>query len=155
MVSVASTACSGALVRTSKFEPGAVPLTTVASNLRPRAEGRRRASSAYRAGRSRRNSFENVSMTASLYGVIDLDETVASETCFSSVSLTQSASASPVIIGMVSPPPGSETPREADMMIDSLTALAQISDEISFGRRSETQLEVRLRSIQAITGSYS
>src|SRR5699024_10368870 len=102
-----------------------------------------------------RNSFENVSMTASLYGVMLFEPTAASETGFSSVSATQSASASPVIIGIVRPPPGSETPREACMMRDSLTALAQISDEISFGRRSETPLEVRLRSIPAIIGSYS
>src|SRR5699024_7027767 len=155
MVSVASTACSGALVRTSKFEPGAVPLTTVASNLRPRAEGRRRASSAYRAGRSRRNSLENVSMTASLYGVMLLEPTAASETGFSSVSLTQSASASPVIIGIVMPPPGSEIPREACMMRDSFTAFAQISEEISLGRRLAAPADVWLRSMPAIIGSYS
>src|SRR5699024_12644073 len=75
----------------------------VESNLRPSADGRRRASSAYRPGRSRRNSSENVSITASLYGVSTFEEGVGAETGFSSVSLTQSASASPVMIGIATP----------------------------------------------------
>src|SRR5699024_12362370 len=96
-----------------------------------------------------------VSTPAACFGGIHCAPPAAAEPGCSSVSLTPSAPAPPVLIGIVRPPPGSETPREADMMIDSLTALAQISDEISFGRRSETPLEVRLRSIPAITGSYS
>src|SRR5699024_1446706 len=88
--------------------------------------------------------------TASLYGVSTFEEILGSETGFSSVSLTQSASASPVMIGIATPLPGMLICREACMMTDSPTAFAQISCEISRGRRSETPAEVRFRSIPAI-----
>ena len=136
------------LPSTSKPEPGALVPMMVWSNFLASANGRRRTHSAYSAALSRRNSSENGSMTASLYGrmLFLLKEWVA--TGFASVSETQSAAGSPVMVWMSMPGPGIAMRRASCMKADSSSTLPQISELTSAG---SSTLEVpRLMSIAVI-----
>jgi hypothetical protein len=97
------------------------------SNFFARTPGSRCTSAVYRPGRSRRNSSENGTITASLYGVIVLFPSVGRDTGFASVSATHVAVGSPVMIGMETPRPGSAICCAAPMTPDASWVSCQMS----------------------------
>src|SRR6478752_1831928 len=87
-------------------------------------------------------------MTAMVYGVMLLLETVPRETGFTSVSRTQFAVGSPVIIGMVGPGPGRAMVLAACITADASVTDDQISLEMEGG--SETPVVPRRMSTCAM-----
>ena len=87
-------------------------------------------------------------MTAAVYGVISFEPKVGRETGFSSVSETQSASGSPVMMSTETPEPGRSTRWASCMAADVYSAADQISADCS-GVRMMPDV-VRFTSIPAI-----
>ena len=84
------------------------------------------------------NSLEKVSITASLYACMTFWLTLGLETGFAPVSATHSAVGSPVIIGIVTPLPGSVIRRARRMIALCSVVFWMISLLISVG--SDTAL---------------